>query len=97
MWMCLAALCDYSPVLHGSASAGVSCKGLCALEFCCRWWALVLVFFVSAVGHEVVVGVPLHMLRGWAFWGIMMQVRPGFVAGLGSELHCAMPDSSFSS
>jgi hypothetical protein len=41
----------------------------------CRWWAMILVFLVSAIGHEVVVGVPLHMLRGWAFWGIMLQVR----------------------
>jgi diacylglycerol O-acyltransferase-1 len=41
----------------------------------CRWWAMILVFFVSAIGHEVVVGVPLHMLRGWAFLGIMLQVR----------------------
>lgn len=41
---------------------------------CNRWWAMILVFLVSAIGHEVVVGVPLHMLRGWAFWGIMLQV-----------------------
>lgn len=33
-----------------------------------------MVFFVSAVFHEVLVGVPLHMLRLWAFWGLMMQV-----------------------
>jgi diacylglycerol O-acyltransferase-1 len=38
---------------------------------------MILVFFVSAIGHEVVVGVPLHMLRGWAFLGIMLQVRIG--------------------
>jgi hypothetical protein len=44
---------------------------MCGLR---RWWALILVFLVSAIGHEVVVGVPLHMLRGWAFIGIMMQV-----------------------
>lgn len=36
---------------------------------------MILVFFVSAIGHEVVVGVPLHMMRGWAFLGIMLQVR----------------------
>jgi diacylglycerol O-acyltransferase-1 len=35
---------------------------------------LVLVFFVSAVGHEVAVGVPLHMVKFWSFAGIMMQV-----------------------
>lgn len=57
-------------------------------------------FFVSAVGHEVVVGVPLHMLRGWAFWGIMLQVRgrcqgtreweseSGLVCVLGSSSTC---------
>lgn len=33
-----------------------------------------MVFFISAVFHEVLVGVPLHMLRLWAFWGLMMQV-----------------------
>lgn len=31
-------------------------------------------FFVSAVFHELLVGVPLHMLRLWSFWGIMLQV-----------------------
>lgn len=36
--------------------------------------ALVLVFFVSAVLHELALGVPLHMYRLWAFWGIMFQV-----------------------
>ena len=35
---------------------------------------MVLVFFVSAVFHEVAIGVPLHMVRFWAFTGIMMQV-----------------------
>ena len=31
------------------------------------------VFFISAVFHEILVGVPLHMLRLWAFWGLMAQ------------------------
>jgi diacylglycerol O-acyltransferase-1 len=35
---------------------------------------MVLVFFVSAVFHELVLGVPLHMVRLWAFSGIMLQV-----------------------
>jgi diacylglycerol O-acyltransferase 1 len=39
-----------------------------------KFAAGVIVFFVSAVFHELLVGVPLHMLRGWAFWGIMAQV-----------------------
>lgn len=33
------------------------------------------VFFVSAVFHEMLVGVPLHMVRFWAFFGLMFQVR----------------------
>jgi len=36
--------------------------------------AAVAVFFVSAVFHEMLVGVPLHMVRFWAFWGLMFQV-----------------------
>eukprot|EP00887_Chlorella_sp_A99_P006596 scaffold3.g6596.t1 len=39
-----------------------------------KLWAGIVVFFVSAVFHEVLVGVPLHMLRMWSFWGIMAQV-----------------------
>ena len=38
--------------------------------------AMVLVFFVSACFHELLVGWPLHMLRGWAFVGVMGQARP---------------------
>eukprot|EP00882_Tetradesmus_deserticola_P021324 GHRQ01023089.1.p2 GENE.GHRQ01023089.1~~GHRQ01023089.1.p2 ORF type:complete len:143 (+),score=73.69 GHRQ01023089.1:689-1117(+) len=36
--------------------------------------AMLLVFFLSAVMHELAVAVPLRMLRGWAFWGMIMQV-----------------------
>ena len=36
-----------------------------------------MVFFISAGFHEVLVGVPLHMLRLWAFWGLMLQVGMG--------------------
>ncbi|KAI8469478.1 MAG: MBOAT, membrane-bound O-acyltransferase family-domain-containing protein [Monoraphidium minutum] len=39
-----------------------------------RYWSTVLVFFVSALFHELAVGVPLHMVRFWAFAGIMLQV-----------------------
>lgn len=35
---------------------------------------MLLVFFVSAVMHELVLGVPLQMIRFWAFAGIMLQV-----------------------
>ncbi|MEW5302591.1 MAG: hypothetical protein WDW36_005360 [Sanguina aurantia] len=41
---------------------------------CSRMAATCLVFFVSAVFHELVLGVPLHMVRLWAFCGIMFQV-----------------------
>lgn len=40
-----------------------------------RLASLLFVFFISAVMHELAVGVPLRMLRGWAFWGMMLQVR----------------------
>ena len=36
--------------------------------------AMILVFFVSAVGHELLIGVPCHVMTTWAFWGIMGQV-----------------------
>jgi diacylglycerol O-acyltransferase-1 len=39
-----------------------------------RYGAMVLTFFVSAVMHELAIGVPLRMVRGWAFAGIMFQV-----------------------
>lgn len=39
-----------------------------------RSGALLVVFFVSAVFHELVLGVPLHLVRLWAFLGIMLQV-----------------------
>jgi hypothetical protein len=35
------------------------------------------VFLVSAVLHEAAVGVPLRMVKGWAFWAMVMQVRGG--------------------
>uniref|UniRef100_A0A0D6R6S9 O-acyltransferase n=1 Tax=Araucaria cunninghamii TaxID=56994 RepID=A0A0D6R6S9_ARACU len=36
--------------------------------------ALVIAFLVSAVFHELCIGVPCHMLRAWAFMGIMVQI-----------------------
>eukprot|EP00240_Pyramimonas_obovata_P003049 CAMPEP_0118923662 /NCGR_PEP_ID=MMETSP1169-20130426/2102_1 /TAXON_ID=36882 /ORGANISM="Pyramimonas obovata, Strain CCMP722" /LENGTH=671 /DNA_ID=CAMNT_0006864679 /DNA_START=317 /DNA_END=2332 /DNA_ORIENTATION=- len=33
-----------------------------------------VVFALSAVFHELVIGVPMNLLRGWAFWGIMSQL-----------------------
>ena len=36
--------------------------------------ALLLVFFISAVLHEVLASVPCRTFRTWAFWGMMGQV-----------------------
>ena len=30
--------------------------------------ASLVVFFISAVLHELIIGVPTHLLTGWAFW-----------------------------
>lgn len=46
---------------------------------------MVIVFFVSAVFHELVLGVPLHMVRLWAFSGIMLQVRGACRGGMGGS------------
>ena len=40
-----------------------------------RFWATVLVFIMSAIFHEILVGVPLHMVRFWAFSMMMLQVK----------------------
>ena len=36
--------------------------------------ATLLVFFISAVLHEVLASVPCRTFRLWAFWGMMTQV-----------------------
>ncbi|VDN35290.1 unnamed protein product [Dibothriocephalus latus] len=38
-----------------------------------RFWAGTVVFFVSAIFHELLVSVPLKMLRLWAFMGMLGQ------------------------
>ena len=40
-----------------------------------KFFAMTLVFAVSAAFHELLVGWPLHMVKGWAFWGVLFQVR----------------------
>ncbi len=39
-----------------------------------KFSAGVLVFIVSAFFHELLAGIPLHIIHGWAFGGIMLQV-----------------------
>ncbi len=36
--------------------------------------ALFITFLFSAAAHELLIGVPCHLLRGWAFLGILAQV-----------------------
>lgn len=36
--------------------------------------AMVLVFLFSAVMHEYVISLPFHMIRPWAFFGMMGQI-----------------------
>ena len=40
-----------------------------------KWWAGTVVFAVSAAFHELLIGLPLHMVTFWAFIGLMCQVR----------------------
>ncbi len=49
----------------------------------------VVVFLVSAVFHELLVGLPLHMLRAWSFIGIMSQVShaTAYLAALPCPVH----------
>uniref|UniRef100_A0A061SC89 diacylglycerol O-acyltransferase n=1 Tax=Tetraselmis sp. GSL018 TaxID=582737 RepID=A0A061SC89_9CHLO len=40
-----------------------------------QYGSVLATFFVSAVFHELLIGVPLQMMRSWAFFGMMGQVR----------------------
>lgn len=35
---------------------------------------MIIVFFYSAVMHEYVISIPFHMIRPWAFLGMMGQI-----------------------
>jgi diacylglycerol O-acyltransferase-1 len=50
-----------------------------------------MVFFFSAVIHEMLVSVPFHMIRPWSFAGMMMQIP---LVGLTKYLSRKYPDSS---
>ena len=53
-----------------------------------------VVFGISGVFHELLVGVPLHMASftyAWAFWGIMGQVRADH---MWTTLACTVPSPS---
>lgn len=40
-----------------------------------KWWAGTVVFAISAAFHELLIGLPLHMVKLWAFVGLMFQAR----------------------
>ncbi len=44
-----------------------------------RTWASFVVFFVSAVAHEMLLSIPLRMFKLYAFWGMMLNM-PGAIA-----------------
>jgi diacylglycerol O-acyltransferase-1 len=53
--------------------------------------AVVVVFAISGIFHEVCIGVPCHMLRCWAFLGIMLQVPLVFLTNyLHKRFHNSM-------
>jgi diacylglycerol O-acyltransferase-1 len=62
----------------------------------------VIVFFVSAVFHELLVGLPLHLLRAWSFIGILSQVciSRGFLDesyGNNDIIHATYPNTFMNS
>lgn len=40
-----------------------------------RWLGILVCFGISAVFHEILIAVPLHGIKGYAFWGMIGQVR----------------------
>lgn len=40
-----------------------------------KWLGLLVCFGVSAVFHEILIAVPLHSIKGYAFWGMIGQVH----------------------
>jgi hypothetical protein len=64
-----------------------------------RFVALVIVFWWSAVMHEVAVGVPFRIMKGWAFMAMFFQVgrgaggacRDDVVVSLHLRHHCTLP------
>ncbi|KAJ3282674.1 hypothetical protein HK104_010780 [Borealophlyctis nickersoniae] len=38
------------------------------------WVGMLVIFTISAVLHELIIGVPTHCLKGWAFGGMMFQI-----------------------
>jgi diacylglycerol O-acyltransferase-1 len=39
-----------------------------------KWLGSIVAFFISAIGHEVLVGIPVKVFEGWAFGAMMSQI-----------------------
>jgi len=57
-----------------------------------RMGATFVVFFLSAIMHELLVSVPFHMIRPWSFIGMMLQMP---LVGITKFLNQRYPGSSF--
>lgn len=53
-----------------------------------KFLAGVGVFAVSGIFHELAVGLPLHMIRYWAFFGIMFQARGAPPSHMDRDVFC---------
>jgi diacylglycerol O-acyltransferase-1 len=45
------------------------------------WVASGIAFFISAVAHEIIFGVPTHLLKGYSFAMMMLQLPAIYVSG----------------
>jgi len=46
---------------------------------CSKVGAMLVVFLISAVVHEVLISVPFHLIRPWSFLGMMAQIPLVFI------------------
>lgn len=63
----------------------------CVRKKLSRTMGTFVVFFLSAIMHELLVSVPFHMVRPWSFLGMMMQMP---LVGLTKLLNRTYPGSS---
>nr|UXO98202.1 DGAT1-1 [Orychophragmus violaceus] len=68
---------------------------LTLLSFFFQGSAMIISFFVSAVFHELLIGVPCRVFRLWAFMGIMFQVPLVFITNYLQERFGSMVGNMF--